>query len=687
MSSYKRDTKSIYLVLAFSFAIIAALGPYISNKITEQSLKDQAEITAVQWADYLTRSTPEIDKILEGKMVGAHSYHMLSVDNQGKDGVYITKLLDTNLVPMYSSVNHEHKHHGHSDSTAQHTEHSMHSSQAVPQMLKILSQSALATSINSLENGEKELLLGLLNGNGADKPESYSEAIIPIKLDGRLAGYFYLEINHSEKYAKLKSSLNFMAYSLLALSLFALLLPAVMIFYKLSYANKEVSSKLSHAEEHDGLTGLLNREAFRNMLSPSLALGQKSVLFFIDLDGFKSINDQFGHDIGDGLLQTVAKRLRSAAGDDALLCRHGGDEFIVSVPIHKTVDIQELGNRFQTVLSDTMFVKGHNFTTGASIGTAVAQKDASDIDELVRVADIAMYVAKDLGKGQTVAFEASMEEVRKKRLKLEKLLRTALRNESFCLHYQPIYMNGSSTLKGFEALLRLKDKEGNLISPVEFIPVIEEMGIMNEVGEWVLTTACKEASSWAQDLIISVNLSTTQFVDGSLIPVVNSVLNKTNLPSQRLQLEVTESVLIEDADLVLQQLLELREMGITLSLDDFGTGYSSLNYVWRYPFDNLKIDRAFVEKLNTGDQKANSILKTIIDMSSTLGLTTTAEGIETDGQREYLADSNCDNLQGFLLGRPVPREELPSIILNSLQNDGIVYKDSQSDANIAKRAI
>jgi diguanylate cyclase (GGDEF)-like protein len=375
-------------------------------------------------------------------------------------------------------------------------------------------------------------------------------------------------------------------------------------------------------------------------------------VLMIDLDRFKDINDTFGHAIGDEVLKTVALRLRSAIRTEDSVARFGGDEFVIlQVGIAQPSGASLLASRLIGVLSEPCEIDGAQLACGASIGIAVAPPDGGDLNKLLACTDAALYKSKAEGRNSVSFFEPGMNAKIRRRRQIEMDIWRALETDSFRLAYQPVYSFSDGRLLGFEALLRWPEGWGPQ-SPADFIPVAEESGLINRLGAWALETACKTAASWTNPLKVAVNLSSVQFRNGDIVSVVEDALSASGLSSERLELEVTESLWIGDKDSVFSQLGRLRRLGVSISLDDFGTGYSSLAHLWRFPFDTLKIDQSFVREMET-DPKAAAIVNTVTALGKALNLTTTAEGVETETQARFLREAGCDQVQGFLYGRPL----------------------------------
>jgi len=686
MKSYRNSVGLGYFAIALGFVLVAFVGPYLASNLFNRSLKAASELTALQWASYLTSSTPELDVILRGGEASAHSYHMLDVRKSGGNGVFRTKLFGRKLELLYDSAegaahsgavdksgsDHAHAHHDHphrdredepvAEIGTPHHAHAMGGGDSSGQ--KSLASGPLTQAqVAPIVNGETDIVLMLEAGDTPEATRHHSKAIVPIELDGDLQGYLYLEIDHTAQFQQLEKSLDRMMYVLLTFALAALVLPSAVIIHTLQKEKENVSTTLGHVRTHDALTGLLNRESFANEVTSLIRSGATVSVLFVDLDKFKNINDLLGHEVGDDLLIAVSERLSEVVGQGGLVCRYGGDEFLVSIRNFSEKRVQRLGDRIVESLSQPFQVSGHDLNIGACVGYAISGRDGDRLEELVRSADMAMYVAKSRGRRLAVGFCPSMKETRRERLKLEEELRDALaRKDRFELYYQPIFQTSGRSLIGFEALLRLRSRNGRFLAPDIFIPIAEEMGMMEEIGEWILKEACSEAANWPPDLIVSVNLSTVQFASGRLQAIVADALERASLSTKALQLEVTESVLIDIPESVLAQLSDLHHAGVRLSLDDFGTGFSSLNYLWRFPFDNLKIDRSFVSETGQKTRKSQAILNSIVSLSTTLGITTTAEGVETDEQMAVVEALNCNFVQGFLLSHPLPRDDVQALI-------------------------
>jgi len=420
--------------------------------------------------------------------------------------------------------------------------------------------------------------------------------------------------------------------------------------------------ELDRLARQDALTGLANRQALRRALDDALVSAvrrkHRCSMFLLDLDRFKAVNDTLGHPAGDTLLRLVALRLRDVIGKAGQVGRLGGDEFEVVLP--STSDKTELSKLAQGIidsLSRPYTINGTAVSIGASVGIVTSDYDDRTSDDLMRDADLALYAAKAAGKGCFRFFEPEMHDAARQRQLMESDLRVALENNQFRLLYQPCVDASSEAVTGFEALIRWEHPEKGPISPVEFIPLAEEIGLINEIGEWVLRTACAEAASWPETISVAVNLSPVQFKSHALPTVVRMVLSDTGLPAKRLELEITEGVFLSNDDHVHEMIASLKAIGVKLALDDFGTGYSSLSYLQRVPFDKIKIDRSFVTGASDLQGRNAALIRAMVGLASDLKMQTTAEGVETPEELQLVRDLGCSLVQGYIFGRPMPAEE------------------------------
>jgi diguanylate cyclase (GGDEF)-like protein len=419
------------------------------------------------------------------------------------------------------------------------------------------------------------------------------------------------------------------------------------------------ASRLAFLAHHDLLTELPNRVLLRQQLERSLRQGPCAVLC-LDLDGFEMLNHSLGHAAGDALLRAVGARLLHQIRADETLARLGGDEFAAVIMGDKDTAMATAA-RMVAVVSAPFGIDEHVVNTSASVGIAVAPTDGRTHEELLIHADMALYHAKTGGRRRVRGFEPSMGEAMRARRSLEQDLRVALAGDQFELHYQSQVSVRDNSVTGFEALLRWHHPERGWIAPDIFIPIAEESGLIVAIGEWVLGEACREALRWPENIGVAVNVSTVQLRSGDLFQTAAAALRTSGLPAHRLELEVTETSLLDDNASALDVMQRLRAMGVRIALDDFGTGYSSLNYLQSFPFDRIKIDRSFICLLGE-DAKALAIVRAITGLGRSLGIPVIAEGVETVEQLEFLTGENCCHAQGFLYSRPVPPAQVSHLL-------------------------
>jgi diguanylate cyclase (GGDEF)-like protein/PAS domain S-box-containing protein len=432
--------------------------------------------------------------------------------------------------------------------------------------------------------------------------------------------------------------------------------------------------QIRHLAHYDALTDLPNRALFHERLRQELAEAtpkRQLAVLYIDIDEFKSVNDSLGHLIGDELLKSVASRLGACIEGSDFVARLGGDEFaIVKTGVKDPADVADLAARALETIRTSYDCLGHQVTSDASIGIALAPLHGTDLDQILRNADMAMYSAKSAGRRTWRFFEPSMDAHVRARRRLETDLRKAIADEALEVYYQPCLSLQSDSITGCEALIRWRHPEHGMISPAEFIPIAEETGLINEIGEWVLAKACGEAATWPEGVHVAVNVSPVQFKSGTLALKIVAALAASGLPARRLELEITEAVLIRDDEAALDILHQLRDIGVRIALDDFGTGYSSLSYLQRFPFDKIKIDRCFVNDLT--ETGGCSIVQAVVNIAAARHMTTTAEGVETEHQQELLRGLGCTEMQGYLFSAPKPAEEVRKILLAHRSRPAVV---------------
>ncbi|EJN12541.1 diguanylate cyclase (GGDEF) domain-containing protein [Bradyrhizobium sp. YR681] len=424
---------------------------------------------------------------------------------------------------------------------------------------------------------------------------------------------------------------------------------------------RRIEERITHLAHYDALTDLPNRTMFHEHLRAELAAladGEEIAVHYIDIDEFKGVNDALGHLVGDELLKSVAAKLSFCAGAGDFVARLGGDEFaIVQSAVTSPEQVTDLVARVFQAIRTPFDCMGHHLTTDASIGIALAPGHGTALDQILKNADMAMYAAKSAGRRTYRFFEPEMDAKVRERRQLEIDLRHAIAHGGLEVYYQPCLGLKDDRITGCEALVRWRHPERGMVSPAEFIPIAEDTGLINEIGEWVLATACRDAASWPDDIRLAVNVSPVQFKSGTLALKIMAALAASNLPASRLELEITEAVLIRDDDTALTILHQLRAIGVRIALDDFGTGYSSLSYLHRFPFDKIKIDRCFVNDIAGPDGSA-SIVQAVVNLAAARRMTTTAEGVETEEQQRLLRALGCSEMQGYLFSAAKPADKV-----------------------------
>jgi diguanylate cyclase (GGDEF)-like protein len=429
---------------------------------------------------------------------------------------------------------------------------------------------------------------------------------------------------------------------------------------------EEADARSVHLAYHDSLTGLGNRLLFKEQLEGVLkdvVHNAKSVaVLFVDLDGFKGVNDTLGHSVGDLLLKSIASRIRDILPANGRIARLGGDEFaILQFSAEQPSAGIALAQKIIDVVGRPSALEGYDVTVSASVGIAVADAGSMTAEDFLKSADIAMYGAKGEGPGNYRMFDLEMDAAVQARSALEREMRNGIVRNEFRLFYQPLVNLQTQKVTTFEALMRWQHPERGTMSPVEFIAVAEDTGFIVRLGEWALRQACSEAMRWPSDISVSVNLSVVQFAKGDLVSTVMNALASSGLPASRLELEITESILLEGSEQNVRILDQLHELGVRISLDDFGTGYSSIGYLRSFKFDKLKIDQSFVKDL-LADEKSLAIVRAIVGLGTSFGITTTAEGVETEDQRSCLNQEGCTEVQGYLYSKPLPAEDIGKLL-------------------------
>jgi diguanylate cyclase (GGDEF)-like protein len=430
---------------------------------------------------------------------------------------------------------------------------------------------------------------------------------------------------------------------------------------------RQAELKIEYMAHHDALTGLANRVLLNQRLENALdrvVEPEMLAVHHLDLDQFKAVNDTFGHAAGDKLLKIVAERLRALVRDSDTIARMGGDEFVVvQVPIATAAAATLLAQRIITAISEPFDLDGHQAVIGTSVGIAIGPGEGLTPDKLLRNADLALYRAKDHGRGTFRFFEPAMDLQMQTRRVMEQELRRGLPAGEFELYYQPVVDLASNEVSSFEALIRWNHPKHGLVAPAAFIPLAEEIGFIIPMGEWVIRQACATAARWPGELRVAINISAAQFRNSGLLPIIVGALSASGLPPTRLEIEITETVLLQNRETTLAVLHQLRALGIRIAMDDFGTGYSSLTYLQSFPFDKIKIDRSFVRDIDKNTGSLN-IVRAVAALANGLGMSATAEGVETHGQLAQIVAAGCTEMQGYLFSQPLPAAEIEELFLS-----------------------
>jgi diguanylate cyclase (GGDEF)-like protein len=496
-----------------------------------------------------------------------------------------------------------------------------------------------------------------------NRPPLYTEAYVPVGKPGQVRGVIEVYVDQTARAERIGAAFLKVTLGVGALLLIAGIVALVQAWLRMA-ERRRADERVRYLAAHDVLSGALNRASFQEALDRAAWRheqgGPTFAVHCIDLDRFKEINDTLGHAAGDDVLREATERLRALVRAGDAVARLGGDEFaLLQIGVRGADDAGALAERAVLALAEPFSTTGQKVNCSASVGVARFGVDATDVAELMHRADVAMYRAKTAGRNRYSFYDAELDRTLEERRTLVRDLRAAITEGGLSLHYQPLYdADDGRALVGYEALMRWQHAQRGPVPPSTFIPLAEECGMIDVLGEWALKEACREANGWQAPLRVSVNLSPAQFrPEHDLVGVVVRALDAAGLPADRLEVEITESLLMNNAEAALQTLSALSAMGVQIAMDDFGTGYSSLAYLWRFPFDKVKIDRAFTHGLGD-DDKVALIVRSIITLSHSLGIRVNAEGVETQTQATLLRRLGCDELQGFLLGRPGPAASL-----------------------------
>jgi diguanylate cyclase (GGDEF)-like protein len=626
-----------FTAVALFCALIAALGVAFVTRATTKLLEGDAEMVTDEWANYIVSNVPDLTEIAQGETPSNESVIFFEQARQvGR--VYAFSIYDPDgrLILKSNELG----------------------------RTQTFDSNIFETRPEFTKARETRQRVMFVNESGAgNEPEVYADALIPIGTQGNLDGWLEIRVDQTRRQRLFMSSMTSIA---LIIGLILGAGPAIGFWYRTR--QKQIAERqLDYLSHFDAASGLLNRGAWLDRLGGLLA-GRtqgtsRAAVFQIDLNGFKLATDNYGPAAGDCFLKEMAKRVITEPFAQATFARVNSGQFAAFLPrVTDAIDAAHVARQLVEALSRPVEWEGHILGSPISVGVALVPDDGADASRLWTAASIALEEAIDAGRNCYRFFAAETERQTQKQRELEQTIADAYERHYFELHYQPIIDLKSRQLRGFEALIRLNHPEKGMISPADFIPVAEKTGDIQKIGAWCLEEACRTASFWPSDLTVSVNLSPIQFNSGQLISVLRRALDGANFPAYRLELEVTEGLLLGNVEVIKEQLTILRDMGIAIALDDFGTGYSSLSYLWQFPFSKIKIDQSFIRAIEA-TPSAPGILKTIIALGRYLSVPMTAEGVETAEQARFLERAGCQLAQGYLFSRPVPGTEVASIIL------------------------
>jgi diguanylate cyclase (GGDEF)-like protein len=629
---------SIAILVGFCILQIAA-GAILVNIAADRLVSAEARLSATDWANFLTRNIADLDQILGGKTPNVESIIFLEQAKQ------IDEVLQFRLFDEEGKLR------------------------------LVSTELGSALSYNSVIKKERPELAELIDAGepfslmtkNADQatPKHVSQTFVPILANKQVIGWI-------EVFADQDQSRQLIVGSATRVAIIMGILLAIGPVFAFWYSTREkakVEKTLSFVTNHDSLTKLPNRAIFAKQLDEALKQAERrhehTAILDIEIDRLRELHEQFDRQTIDSILLEFSARLQAMGGPLGISARLSDSEFaVLKSSVHDAMEAAQLARTALQILTQPVNLDNRSIFLNINIGLALAPTDGKTAAELLKSADVALMSSKTAGRNSYRFFDSDTENSLRKRRAIESAVKEACEQKLFELHYQPVFELRTNRLTGFEALIRLNHPQHGALSPAEFIPVAESIGLIGDIGAWTLETACHMASQWPDPLKIAVNLSPLQFRNGSMIASARRSLEQAKFPAYRLELEVTEGVLLDDTEYVREQLRALQETGVGIVLDDFGAGYSSLGYLWQFPFNKLKIDQSFVRAM---DSKSNvrNILRAIIGLGRSLSLPITAEGVETAEQAEYLRSLDCTEAQGYHFGRPVPATEVAAIILRN----------------------
>ena len=614
----------------------------VVNATTGHLLYENATSTARSWAQYLASNASDLEQIAGGERPSVESMAFFQ-HSQKADQVFRYEIYDRQGFSLLVSD---------------------HNKVALVDISEFSPDAARAGKTGQPVVGTRE-------GVGPDQPSFFAQAFVPVLSDDRVIAVVAAYVDQTAQRNSFNATFLKAAAALCLLTGLSFAVPTI-AWYRQTKEKQMANQRVRFLAHHDALTGLANRAQLLEQLEKMLAILPVRrgglALHLIDLDRFKEMNDDLGHDAGDFILTTVAERLRAVIRNDDVAARFGGDEFVVvQTGLSAKIQAEDFAACLISAVTAPMMLKGHEILTTASLGVALAPADGTDPERLLKSADLALYKSKADGRNCIQFFTPEMDAALQARIAMEKTIRDAVLHERFVLQYQPVFEVSDRQLAGFEALVRLPAADGSLIPPATFIPLAEDMRLIDKIGVWVLGEACRAAATWPDSLTVAVNLSPAQFETGSVSTIVAAALEEAGLAPHRLELEITESMLLGNSEAIMMELELLKAMGVVIVMDDFGTGYSSLSYLWRFRFDKIKIDRSFMQGFDACGRDVETVVKTIIALARELHMRVTVEGVETAQQATFLDRINADQVQGFFFGRPMFGSEISVELLKDFQ--------------------
>jgi diguanylate cyclase (GGDEF)-like protein len=643
--------------------VVVVLGVFVGGTwatvkfTTDYLLYQDATFVARDWAKFLATSVADLEQIASGEQPSAASMAFFEAIRRSDD------------VFRYEIFNRD----GYSQLVSDRDRI------ALVDVSVFSSEAALAAATG-------RSVVDVKHGDAADLPSFFARAFVPVMIDNRAIGVVGTFVDQTEVHDIFRKAFLIATMLLCLLIALAFSIPAI-AWYRRTIEKQQADRRIRFLAEHDVLTGLSNRADFVEKLDRTLATlplrGDNLAIYFIDIDRFKEVNDTYGHDGGDFLLKTIGERLLAGSRVDDAVARFGGDEFVlVQRGLTGKGAAEAFANRVAAAMAAPVHFKGQEVRVTVSVGVALAPGDGNNPERLLKCADLALYKSKADGRNCVRFFRPEMDEALAARSKIEKAIRDAVQNDGFVLHYQPVFDVASQRLTGFEALIRLPALDGTLIPPMEFIPIAEEIRLIERIGAWVLREACRAAAAWPEHLTVAVNLSPSQFEAASVSEIVAAALQEAGIAAHRLELEITESLLLGNTDDIMIELRRLKAMGVAIVMDDFGTGYSSLSYLWRFPFNKIKIDRSFMQGFDNPGRDAEKVVKTIIALGRELHMVVTVEGVETANQAAFIDLADVAQVQGFFFGRPAAAADVAATILADCQKS--LQLQSRSDVEEAQ---